>query len=137
MLSASNEINQTMTLMLAGIASISLVVAGIGVMNVMLVSVTERTREIGIKKALGARRSDILRQFLMEALLVSLMGGAAGIAAGPAFGMLAESMGMAFSASWGVVAVAVAASTVIGLSFGIFPAYRASRLTPIEALRQE
>nr|WP_264465340.1 ABC transporter permease [Gordonibacter urolithinfaciens] len=137
MLSASNEINQTMTLMLAGIASISLVVAGIGVMNVMLVSVTERTREIGIKKALGARRSDILRQFLMEALLVSLMGGAAGIAAGLAFGMLAESMGMAFSASWGVVAVAVAASTVIGLSFGIFPAYRASRLTPIEALRQE
>ena len=75
---------------------------------------TERTREIGIKKALGARRSDILRQFLMEALLVSLMGGAAGIAAGLAFGMLAESMGMAFSASWGVVAVAVAASTVIG-----------------------
>ena len=137
MLSASSEINQTMTLMLVGIASISLVVAGIGVMNVMLVSVTERTREIGIKKALGARRSDILRQFLMEALLVSLMGGAAGIAAGLAFGMLARSMGLAFSASWDVVAVAVAASTAIGLAFGIFPAYRASRLTPIEALRQE
>lgn len=137
MVSASDEINQTMTLMLAGIASISLVVAGIGVMNVMLVSVTERTREIGIKKALGARKSDILRQFLIEALLVSLMGGAAGIAAGLAFGMLAESMGLAFSASWNVVAVAVAASTAIGLAFGIFPAYRASRLTPIEALRQE
>ena len=137
MLSASSEINQTMTLMLVGIASISLVVAGIGVMNVMLVSVTERTREIGIKKALGARRSDILRQFLMEALLVSLMGGATGIAAGLAFGMLARSMGLAFSASWDVVAVAVAASTAIGLAFGIFPAYRASRLTPIEALRQE
>ena len=137
MLNASSEINQTMTLMLVGIASISLVVAGIGVMNVMLVSVTERTREIGIKKALGARRSDILRQFLMEALLVSLMGGAAGISAGLAFGMLARSMGLAFSASWDVVAVAVAASTAIGLAFGIFPAYRASRLTPIEALRQE
>ena len=134
---ALEEINQTMTLMLVGIASISLVVAGIGVMNVMLVSVTERTREIGIKKALGARRSDILRQFLMEALLVSLMGGAAGISAGLAFGMLARSMGLAFSASWDVVAVAVAASTAIGLAFGIFPAYRASRLTPIEALRQE
>ena len=131
MLRAGNEIDDTMTLLLAGIAGISLVVAGIGVMNVMLVSVTERTREIGIKKALGARRSDILRQFLMEALLVSLMGGAAGISAGLAFGMLARSMGLAFSASWDVVAVAVAASTAIGLAFGIFPAYRASRLTPI------
>lgn len=137
MLGASDQIDQTMTLLLGGIASISLVVAGVGVMNVMLVSVTERTREIGIKKALGARRSDILRQFLTEALLLSLIGGAVGIAAGLAFGALAESMGMAFAASWGVVAVAAAASTAIGLAFGIFPAYRASRLTPIEALRQE
>ncbi|MBX9032497.1 ABC transporter permease [Gordonibacter massiliensis (ex Traore et al. 2017)] len=137
MLGASDQINQTMTLLLGGIASISLVVAGVGVMNVMLVSVTERTREIGIKKALGARRSDILRQFLVEALLLSLIGGGVGIAAGLAFGALAEGMGMAFAASWGVVGVAVAASTAIGLAFGIFPAYRASRLTPIEALRQE
>ncbi|RDB64378.1 ABC transporter permease [Gordonibacter sp. 28C] len=137
MLGASDQIDQTMTLLLGGIASISLVVAGVGVMNVMLVSVTERTREIGIKKALGARRSDILRQFLTEALLLSLIGGAVGIAAGLAFGALAESLGMAFAASWSVVAVAAAASTAIGLAFGIFPAYRASRLTPIEALRQE
>ena len=137
MLSASDQINQTMTLLLGGIASISLVVAGIGVMNVMLVSVTERTREIGIKKALGARRSDILRQFLVEALLLSLIGGAVGIAAGLALGAAANSVGMTFAASGSVVAVAVGASTAIGLAFGIFPAYRASRLTPIEALRQE
>lgn len=137
MLDASDQVDQTMTLLLGGIASISLVVAGIGVMNVMLVSVTERTREIGIKKALGARRSDILRQFLAEALLLSLIGGIAGIAAGLMFGTLAESVGLAFSASWSVVVVAVAASTIIGLVFGIFPAHRASMLTPIEALRQE
>ena len=137
MLNASDEVNETMSLLLGGIASISLIVAGIGVMNVMLVSVTERTREIGIKKALGARRSDILRQFLVEALLLSLMGGLVGIAAGLAAGTLAGSIGLAFSASWSVVVVAVAASTIIGLAFGIFPAYRASRLTPIEALRQE
>ena len=82
MLRAGNEIDGTMTLLLAGIAGISLVVAGIGVMNVMLVSVTERTREIGIKKALGARRFDILVQFLLEALVLSIIGGVLGIAAG-------------------------------------------------------
>ena len=137
MLRAGNEIDDTMTLLLAGIAGISLVVAGIGVMNVMLVSVTERTREIGIKKALGARRSDILVQFLLEALLISVIGGAFGIAAGIALGMLANAAGLAFVASWNVVAVAVAASTAIGLVFGIFPAYRASTKNPIEALRAE
>ena len=113
------------------------VVAGIGVMNVMLVSVTERTREIGIKKALGARRFDILVQFLLEALVLSIIGGVLGIAAGIALGLLMGTVGLAFVVSWGVVAVAVAAATAIGLVFGIFPAYRASRLTPIEALRQE
>ena len=126
-----------MTLLLAGIAGISLVVAGIGVMNVMLVSVTERTREIGIKKALGARRSDILVQFLLEALIISVIGGALGIAAGIAMGMLSSAVGMAFVVSWNIVIVAVAASTAIGLAFGIFPAYRASRKNPIEALRAE
>ena len=137
MLRAGNEIDDTMTLLLAGIAGISLVVAGIGVMNVMLVSVTERTREIGIKKALGARRSDILAQFLLEALMISVAGGAIGIAAGLALGLLATTVGLAFVASWSVVAVAVAASTAIGLVFGIFPAYRASAKNPIEALRSE
>ena len=122
MLGASDQINQTMTLLLGGIASISLVVAGVGVMNVMLVSVTERTREIGIKKALGARRSDILRQFLVEALLLSLIGGGVGIAAGLAFGALAEGMGMAFAASWGVVGVGFLA---LALSFANLGAKRA------------
>ena len=121
----------------AGIAGISLVVAGIGVMNVMLVSVTERTREIGIKKALGARRFDILVQFLLEALVLSIIGGVLGIAAGIALGLLMGTVGLAFVVSWGVVAVAVAAATAIGLVFGIFPAYRASRKNPIEALRTE
>ncbi len=137
MLSAGSGIDDTMTLLLAGIAGISLVVAGIGVMNVMLVSVTERTREIGIKKALGARRSDILVQFLLEALIISVIGGALGIAAGIAMGMLSSAVGMAFVVSWNIVIVAVAASTAIGLAFGIFPAYRASRKNPIEALRAE
>lgn len=137
MLRAGNDIDDTMTLLLAGIAGISLIVAGIGVMNVMLVSVTERTREIGIKKALGARRSDILVQFLLEALVLSIIGGALGIVAGVGLGTLAGSAGMAFRVSWNVVGVAVAASTAIGLVFGIFPAYRASRKNPIEALRSE
>lgn len=137
MLRAGNEIDGTMTLLLAGIAGISLVVAGIGVMNVMLVSVTERTREIGIKKALGARRFDILVQFLLEALVLSIIGGVLGIAAGIALGLLMGTVGLAFVVSWSVVTVAVAAATAIGLVFGIFPAYRASRKNPIEALRTE
>ena len=137
MLRTGNEIDGTMTLLLAGIAGISLVVAGIGVMNVMLVSVTERTREIGIKKALGARRADILVQFLLEALVMSVVGGTLGVAAGIAFGLALRTVGLAFAVSAEVVAVAVAASTAIGLVFGIFPAYRASRKNPIEALRTE
>ncbi len=137
MLRAGGDIGQTMTVLLAGIAAISLVVAGIGVMNVMLVSVTERTREIGVKKALGARRTDILVQFLLEALVLSVAGGLLGIVAGVGFGMLAKSAGLAFVVSGGVIVVAVAASTAIGLVFGIFPAWRASRKNPIEALRAE
>lgn len=137
MLEAENEINSTMTLLMSGIASISLIVAGIGVMNVMLVSVTERIREIGIKKALGARRLDILFQFLFEALIISLVGGACGVLAGILFGTVVNSLGLRFEVSWIMVWIAVAASATIGLVFGIFPAYRASRLNPIEALRQE
>ncbi|HIW77217.1 MULTISPECIES: ABC transporter permease [Gordonibacter] len=137
MLRAGNDIDDTMTLLLAGIAAISLVVAGIGVMNVMLVSVTERTREIGIKKALGARRMDILAQFLLEALIMSIVGGAVGIGAGIALGLLLNTVGLTFVVSWNAVWAAVAASTAIGLAFGIFPAHRASRKNPIDALRAE
>lgn len=137
MLGAEGEINATMTILMSGIASISLIVAGIGVMNVMLVSVTERVREIGIKKALGARRLDILFQFLFEALIISFVGGACGVLAGILFGIFADNMGLRFEVSGDMVIIAVAASATIGLLFGIFPAYRASRLNPIEALRQE
>lgn len=137
MMQTSGDINNTMGLLGAGIACISLIVAGIGVMNIMLVSVTERTREIGIKKALGARRSDILWQFLIEALALSIIGGAIGVIAGLAVGALASSVGIAFAASSTIIILAVGASAFIGLAFGILPAYRASRLNPIEALRQE
>lgn len=137
MLNASGSIDETMTLLLGGIASISLIVAGIGVMNVMLVSVTERIREIGIKKALGARRSDIMLQFLIEALLISLFGGVLGIALGVFACYAATLSGIACVVSPTMVGVAVGASTIIGLVFGIFPAYRASMLNPIDALRQE
>ena len=124
-------------LILGGLGAISLFVAALGIANTMIMSIYERTREIGIKKALGARRFDILVQFLLEALVLSIIGGVLGIAAGIALGLLMGTVGLAFVVSWGVVAVAVAAATAIGLVFGIFPAYRASRKNPIEALRTE
>lgn len=136
-LGAGGTVNETMTLLLAGIASISLLVAGIGVMNVMLVSVAERVREIGIKKALGARRGDILIQFLVEALVLSLLGGALGILLGIALCAAAEYAGVPCVVSPTIVCVAAGASTFIGLVFGIFPAHRASQLHPVIALRQE
>lgn len=136
-LGAGGTVNETMTLLLAGIASISLLVAGIGVMNVMLVSVAERVREIGIKKALGARRGDILIQFLVEALVLSLFGGALGILLGIALCAAAEYAGVPCVVSPTIVCVAAGASTFIGLVFGIFPAHRASQLHPVVALRQE
>lgn len=136
-LSAGESIDESMTILLAGIAGISLIVAGIGVMNVMLVSVAERVREIGIKKALGARRGDILIQFLLEALVISMVGGALGVVVGLLFGVIANEAGVRFEPSGQIIVISVAASVVVGLVFGIFPAYRASRLNPIDALRQE
>ena len=127
-----------LTVFLAAIAGISLLVGGIGIMNIMLVSVTERTREIGIRLAIGARERDVLTQFLVEAMMMSALGGLMGIALG-----LGTSAGFAryfdlpFVPSLGVVALAFAVSAGIGVAFGFFPARRAARLDPIEALRHE
>lgn len=136
-LDTMEDVTNTLSLLLAGIASISLVVGGIGVMNVMLVSVTERTKEIGIRKSLGAKKIDILFQFLIEALVLSVIGGIVGVASGYSIGTLAEKLGYSFSPNTAIVLLAFSSSAVIGLIFGIFPAYKASTLNPIDALRSE
>jgi putative ABC transport system permease protein len=133
-----NATAQTFSMLLAGIAGISLLVGGIGIMNIMLVSVTERTREIGVRKALGATRKAILFQFLIEALVLCLMGGVLGVGAG--FGgaeILTRTQGWDTQVAPQVVIAAVAFSAAIGLFFGIWPAQRAARLDPIDALRYE
>lgn len=137
------QITGMLTLFLGAIASISLLVGGVGIMNIMLVSVRERTREIGIRKAVGAKRRDILRQFLLEAALLSLMGGMVGLVVGwglsVAFSWLLSSQGMPIQAviAPDIVVVAISVSAAIGLFFGIYPAARAARLNPIDALRYE
>lgn len=136
MLSAGSGISGSLSQLLAGIAGISLIVGGIGVMNVMLVSVSERVQEIGIRKALGTKRRDILAQFLAEALSMSLLGGVFGVGTGIAAGFLSTLLGFQFAVPALMVLVSFGASTLIGLAFGIFPAYRASNLNPIEALRR-
>ena len=138
LLETFNETNQTFALLLAGIAAISLLVGGIGIMNIMLVSVTERTREIGVRKALGATRRAIMTQFLVEALFLCVLGGLIGVAAG--YGA-AEVMTRV--ASWDTavapqaVAAAIGFSAAVGLFFGLWPARRAAVLDPIDALRYE
>ena len=122
------------------IAGISLIVGGIGIMNIMLVSVTERTREIGVRMAVGARRSDILLQFLIEGLIISLLGGGCGILLGAMFADLLQKVIEDFfktELSLKVIIVAVATSTIVGVASGLYPAYKASRLDPVEALRYE
>ena len=136
------ETTQTFVIFLGAIAGISLLVGGIGIMNIMLVSVTERTREIGIRKAMGAKRRDILSQFLVEAVLLSLAGGIVGVALGYAIThffdgveLASQPLEMVFSTDIALLATAVSAA--IGLFFGIYPAMQAARLHPIEALRHE
>jgi putative ABC transport system permease protein len=137
-LAAEEEASQVMTNLLAAIASVSLLVGGIGIMNIMLVSVTERTREIGLRMAVGAHRGDILRQFLIEAVTLSLVGGASGIALG-----VVGSQAISYFTQWQTVialeaiALAFGFAGAVGVFFGFYPARKASRLSPIEALRYE
>ncbi len=133
-----SEAMGTMTLLLGAIAAISLLVGGIGVMNIMLVSVLERTREIGIRKALGARERDIWGQFLIEAAFLSFAGGIIGVVGGWGISFLIDSMGiMTTLITPDIVILAVSVSVGIGLFFGFYPAWNASRLNPIDALRSE
>ena len=141
-LAAMTQVTGVMTLLLGAIAGISLVVGGIGIMNIMLVSVTERTREIGIRKAVGAKRQDILLQFLVESMIVSVLGGGIGVAIGAGVSRLIS--GISFSGSTITASVtpdsvllAFGVSAAIGVFFGIYPAMRAASLHPIQALRYE
>jgi putative ABC transport system permease protein len=130
----------TFTILLGAIAAISLVVGGIGIMNIMLVSVTERTREIGIRKAVGAKRRDILMQFLVEAVVLSGLGGIVGVLVGWGSAQLLSRLASELLSTLvtpGSVVMALSVSVAIGLFFGIYPANRAARLNPIEALRHE
>lgn len=138
LLETFQETQQTFTFLLAGIAAVSLLVGGIGIMNIMLVSVTERTREIGVRKALGATRMNILLQFLVEATALCMLGGVLGVAAGWGGAILLANMG-GFNTAVALdsVFVALAFSAGIGLFFGIWPAQRAAKLDPIDALRHE
>lgn len=132
------SVNQTLQLMLGGIAGISLLVGGIGIMNIMLVSVTERTREIGIRKAIGANRSMIMLQFLIEAMMLSLMGCFLGIVLSWAVLQIisvVNSADMTYTMSGGVVGIAIAFSVVIGIVFGLYPANKAAKKKPVDALR--
>ncbi|MDO4564563.1 MAG: ABC transporter permease [Clostridia bacterium] len=135
-LDTMDDVTNTVALMLGGIAGISLLVGGIGIMNIMLVTVTERTREIGIRKAIGAKRRHILFQFLVEACVLSLLGGILGIGISllgiEAYALIA---GMSAAISWEVALLALGVCVVLGIAFGLYPANKASKLLPIDALR--
>ena len=140
-LSALNSVTASFTLLLGAIGGISLLVGGIGIMNIMLVSVNERTREIGIRKAVGARRQDIMFQFLIESMALTLIGGILGILVGWSItllvGLIPQASGLVLVITTGTVLIAVGVSVAIGVVFGLYPAMRAARLHPIQALRYE
>ncbi|UZQ83244.1 ABC transporter permease [Thermoanaerobacter sp. RKWS2] len=137
-LSTVNSVTATLSLLLGGIAGISLLVGGIGIMNIMLVSVTERTREIGIRKALGAKKKDVLLQFIIESLTLSGLGGIVGIIVGYVLSMvLGSAMNINAKPSLSTVLISFSFSVIVGLFFGVYPANKAANLNPIEALRYE
>ncbi len=137
-LNTASSITGTFTALLSGIAAISLVVGGIGIMNIMLVTVTERTREIGLRKALGAKKKNIISQFLIESIILTFVGGVIGMIIGilASFG-ISKLIGLPFSVSIGSIGLAIGVSGAIGIIFGWYPAKKASDLQPIEALRYE
>jgi putative ABC transport system permease protein len=137
-ISRVSSVSDTLTMLLGGVAAVSLVVGGIGIMNIMLVSVTERTREIGIRLAIGAQPRDVLLQFLVEAVVLSLLGGVVGICIGAGVAMALPTVaGWATVVPWNAIALSFGVSAAIGMFFGIYPARKASQLDPIVALRYE
>ena len=138
MLKVWEQVSQATFLALVVISSIALMVGGIGVMAIMMISVTERTREIGVRKALGARRREILWQFMLEAVFLTSLGGLIGIVLGASIGWLINILsGFPISLPWWSFAIGIGFSASVGIFFGIFPAFKAARLDPIEALRYE
>jgi putative ABC transport system permease protein len=137
MIEMASETSRTLTVLLAAIASVSLLVGGIGIMNIMLVSVTERTREIGIRMSIGARKRDILFQFLTESIILSLLGGIIGISLAFLVCRILAAMGIATAINPLVVMISAAFAALIGVTFGYYPARKAASLYPIDALRYE